>query len=176
MKNCHEGMIPLFEIGATRIWAGGSMRGGYPIGLLINLSSNKPLVEVRGDVIEGEKLSSYTNPLINIDWEDFGVPNLPKAFWHSLIEVIRANPGDASVMCAGGHGRTGTAIAILGSLSGAIKGDHVKWVRKNYCEKAVESIKQIHYINTITGVRTKERKRETESTIDAFTQQMLFKK
>jgi len=61
--------------------------------------------------------------------------------------------GRVLVHCMGGHGRTGTALAILLGLSGAMKKDPVAWLRKHYCEEAVETKKQIEYIQSL-GVNT----------------------
>jgi protein-tyrosine phosphatase len=60
-------------------------------------------------------------------------------------------------MCQGGHGRTGTALAILGCLLGVIPegADPVVWVREHYCLEAVETSKQISYIEKITERKVK---------------------
>ena len=59
--------------------------------------------------------------------------------------------------CQGGHGRTGTALAIIGALSNCIPPgvDPVAEVRRRYCDLAVESAAQIEYIEAITGREVK---------------------
>lgn len=58
------------------------------------------------------------------------------------------------VGCIGGHGRTGTVFAALVTFMTGNK-DSIGYVRKNYCEKAVESATQINFLNTHFGI-TKE--------------------
>ena len=52
--------------------------------------------------------------------------------------------------CIGGHGRTGTYLAALVSLYG--EKDAIEYVRKNYCEKAVETGSQINFLVKHFGV------------------------
>lgn len=55
------------------------------------------------------------------------------------------------VGCVGGHGRTGTVLtAIVAELLG--KKDAIQYVRKHYCEKAVESKSQIAFLMKHYGV------------------------
>jgi len=78
-----------------------------------------------------------------------------KEWWKSLVNAIKglSEEGDIGIYCYGGHGRTGTALSILASLSGNVpeKEDAVDWVRRNYCPEAVESWVQIDYIKQVTG-------------------------
>jgi len=53
------------------------------------------------------------------------------------------------VGCIGGHGRIGTALAILAILTGHPAADAVAWVRANYCPKAVETIDQEAFITRL---------------------------
>lgn len=53
------------------------------------------------------------------------------------------------VGCIGGHGRTGTALAILAILTGHPAADAVAWVRANYCPKAVETVDQEAFITRL---------------------------
>jgi protein-tyrosine phosphatase len=56
------------------------------------------------------------------------------------------------VHCWAGHGRTGTALAILAVLLGAAPpGDPVAWLRSVYCREAVETDGQLRYVGEITG-------------------------
>ncbi len=92
-------------------------------------------------------------PCIGIDWPDRGVPNLGRAWWKSLAAEIKGTDGKVGVCCMGGHGRTGTMLAILVPLLGGLKGKKtcpVKWVRKHYCAEAVESYAQMDYVEYIT--------------------------
>lgn len=52
--------------------------------------------------------------------------------------------------CIGGHGRTGMFFAALVSSFG--EPDAITYVRKNYCEKAVESSSQVKFLGLNFGV------------------------
>jgi len=80
----------------------------------------------------------------HLDWPDFGVPADPGLVLTALSSLIdRARTGErVEVGCIGGHGRTGTALAILAILTGHPAADAVAWVRANYCPKAVETADQ----------------------------------
>jgi hypothetical protein len=53
--------------------------------------------------------------------------------------------------CIGGHGRTGTILAALVTYMTGNK-DSIEYVRKNYCEKAVETTTQIQWLNKHWGI------------------------
>ena len=53
--------------------------------------------------------------------------------------------------CIGGHGRTGTFLAALVSEFG--EKDAISYVRKNYCQKAVESSSQVKFLASTSGSR-----------------------
>ena len=93
-------------------------------------------------------------PEIRIDWADHGVPDLRRKDWRRLIEDLKHIDGKVLVHCMGGHGRTGTALAILLNLSSAISTDPVKYLRENYCEKVVESEAQISYLRKNMCIKT----------------------
>lgn len=54
------------------------------------------------------------------------------------------------VGCIGGHGRTGTLFAALVAAYG--EPDAITYVRKNYCDRAVESNEQIKFLGDHFGV------------------------
>jgi len=47
--------------------------------------------------------------------------------------------------CLGGHGRTGTIMAALLAQNYGMK-DSIKYIRENYCKKAVESPSQVSWL------------------------------
>lgn len=54
--------------------------------------------------------------------------------------------------CIGGHGRTGMVLAALVThMTG--ESDSISYVRKHYCEKAVESSAQVRFLNTHYGIK-----------------------
>lgn len=88
-----------------------------------------------------------------MDWPDYGVTDLPAQFWIDVVAYLRAKKAKLVVFCVGGHGRTGTAIACF--LVTALKWDaekSIKWVRKNYCKRAIEGAKQEKYIEELSEV------------------------
>lgn len=55
------------------------------------------------------------------------------------------------VLCAGGHGRTGTVLAALlrASRFRTGDGDLVGYIRSHYCERAVETMEQVAYLRSL---------------------------
>lgn len=54
--------------------------------------------------------------------------------------------------CIGGHGRTGLVFAALVKLM-SNEEDAITYVRKNYCEKAVESNSQVEWLHKNFGIK-----------------------
>lgn len=107
-----------------------------------------------------EGLWTYRDlPVLTLDWNDFGVPSIGRDWWTLLVETIIKFPegSKVAVYCQGGHGRTGTALAIILAMAGLVPegGDPVAYVRQVYDKGAVESRAQIAYIEGITGFDVK---------------------
>ena len=163
---CHTGTKKLGENRWISLYGGGTSRGvsvAPPINIVLNLSGQSIIPE---NVVEFNELAkelfgepySIVIPEIAIDWPDYGIPPLSKDFWNWLIEKLESyykKIGHVHLLCCcvGGHGRTGTALAILGSLLNIIPQDQdpLKFVRNNYCKRAIETEKQTQYIEIITG-------------------------
>lgn len=98
------------------------------------------------------ELQQYESPSetfteLQIDWPDYGVTNLPYEFWRDLLAYLQDNKLKALVFCLGGHGRTGTALAVLLELSlGYHPQQAIEHLRTHYCTEAVESTSQLEYI------------------------------
>lgn len=92
---------------------------------------------------------------ISIDWPDGGTPDLDKEWWTKLATLLKQEKKEVLVRCMGGHGRTGTAMAILINLLWKTP-NPIVYLRKEYCEEAVESQSQVDYINKITGLSLKD--------------------
>lgn len=78
---------------------------------------------------------------------DGDIPLAPEEFWNLigwLIEKLKEGKS-VHVGCVGGHGRTGMVLAALVSEIG-LSDDPIAWVREHYCEKAVETDKQIKFL------------------------------
>jgi len=63
----------------------------------------------------------------------------------------RAEAERVEIACAGGHGRTGTALACLAILDGVPSSRAVAFVREQYDQHAVETIRQRRYVARFRG-------------------------
>lgn len=83
-----------------------------------------------------------------LDGPDFGVPADPAELMAALqCALERARAGQrVELGCLGGHGRTGTALACLATLTGHPADDAVEWVRAAYCKKAIETDAQVEFV------------------------------
>ncbi len=82
-----------------------------------------------------------------IRWPDFGLPSDPAAAAEALREAwARAEAERVEVACAGGHGRTGTALACLAVLDGVPGREAVAYVRAHYAARAVETLRQRRFV------------------------------
>ena len=80
-------------------------------------------------------------------WPDFGLPADQAAVMPTLTEAWqRAEAERVEVACAGGRGRTGTALACLAILDGVPISKAVSFVRENYDRHAVETFRQRRYV------------------------------
>lgn len=84
----------------------------------------------------------------HVDWPDFGVPDDTAVVTAALEDLLgRARAGErVEIGCLGAHGRTGTALAALGVLSGVPADDAVRWVRAAYCDRAIETPEQEAFV------------------------------
>jgi hypothetical protein len=80
-------------------------------------------------------------------WPDFGLPADPAATADALREAwARAETERVEVACAGGYGRTGTALACLAVLDGIPNRLAVAYVREHYSSRAVETPWQRRFV------------------------------
>jgi protein-tyrosine phosphatase len=80
-------------------------------------------------------------------WPDFRLPSDRAATAEALREAwARAAAERVEVACAGGHGRTGTALACLAVLDGVPSHDAVAYVREHYASRAVETPWQRRFV------------------------------
>lgn len=164
---CHIGPQKVMRIGQVTIWAGRYKdMNNVPWDLRFRLndmarlrvSENLIRADAEARIMVPDALVNPMHvPTIDVDWGDFDVPELTKDWWALLIKTLQEMPTlNVAFYCEGGHGRTGTALAILAQLSGNVPEgyDPVDWVRDIYCDEAVESMRQLNYIEDMTGVRT----------------------
>ena len=77
-----------------------------------------------------------------LDVPDYGVPDeaAMRAVLQQMLEAMRAAPDDAyHIGCKAGIGRTGTVMACLAIMAGAVEGDPVAWLRAAYYQGAIET-------------------------------------
>lgn len=155
----HAAPFPVFTSEGIVIHAGGAIKTKWAkpdprpgnTGVLLDLAD----VWNVSSVISAPGIEGFATPhvpRIAIRWADYGAPVVSKAEWGRIADLVKKF-GGATISCQGGHGRTGTCLAILGCLLGLIPEnmDPIKYVRKVYCNKAVESKEQVRYVHEITG-------------------------
>lgn len=80
-------------------------------------------------------------------WPDWRLPAEPAEAHDALLEAWRrAQDQRVEVACAGGRGRTGTALACVAVLDGVPARDAVGYVRRGYHPRAVETPWQARYV------------------------------
>jgi hypothetical protein len=82
-----------------------------------------------------------------VRWPDFRLPADPGDLRSALADVWeRALTSRVEIGCAGGHGRTGTALACLAVLDGVPAAEAVAYVRDRYDPSAVETPAQRRFV------------------------------
>ena len=82
-----------------------------------------------------------------VRWRDFGVPRDPDDACEALIEAWRRAPYErVEIACAGGRGRTGTALACLAVLDGLAPDAAIRFVRERYHRRAAETPGQRRFV------------------------------
>jgi len=174
-KNCHKGPVLVMDNGeGLKIYGSSRSEANshfYEFDLVIGLGEKvNPDLNVYANVrsiLLDRLISKYYKRTehIVLAWPDMGVPKLSRDFWLELVEVLKKKGRDRNrskngykvlFHCMGGHGRTGTALAIMGSLVGKWEGDLTDIVREKHCEKAVETDGQIKYIEKVCKVKLKK--------------------
>jgi protein-tyrosine phosphatase len=83
-----------------------------------------------------------------LHWPDLWLPSNRAATAEALREAwARARAERVEVACAGGYGRTGTALACLAVLDGIPNCEAVAYVREHYAPRAVETPWQRRFVS-----------------------------
>ena len=97
----------------------------------------------RGDVSEGRRW---------VQWRDFGTPASTEDALDALREAHRrAADGPVLIVCCGGVGRTGTALAVLLLMEGASVDEAVDRVRREHHPRAVETRGQRRWLHEVAA-------------------------
>jgi hypothetical protein len=86
-------------------------------------------------------------------WRDFWLPS-DRSDARAAFEEAHARAANGTrveVVCLGGRGRTGTAIACIAQLGGVLAEDAVGWTREHYDRHAVETPWQRRYVRRFTS-------------------------
>lgn len=85
-----------------------------------------------------------------VRWPDFRLPASTDDAVTALRDAhTRAETERVELACAGGRGRTGTALSVLAVLSGVAPEGAVGWVREHYHPKAVETRAQKRWVERV---------------------------
>lgn len=137
------------------VWAGSAPFGRIsPI-----VPKDATLVDLSGRLTLPFSTEGFVLPIhrkrLRISWPDFNIPGLGREDWSIIAAELQTHPS-IYVACTGGHGRTGSFLSILGGLWGLAGDgeDPILVVRKRYCDKAVETLNQVNYIEEILGYKS----------------------
>jgi hypothetical protein len=82
-----------------------------------------------------------------VRWPDWWLPADPQDARDALTDAWRrAATERVEVACAGGQGRTGTALACLAVLDGVPPAEAVRYVREHYHPRAVQTPVQRRFV------------------------------
>ncbi|GAA5190168.1 protein-tyrosine phosphatase family protein [Rugosimonospora acidiphila] len=128
--------------GVLRLPSGRLVRGR---GLLRPVPDGPP--PTFGLYLLGQEPPAMSWPTRWLRWPDFWLPTDREDARAALREVWeRADSERVEVACAGGRGRTGTALACLAVLDGVPNQEAVGYVRKHYAPRAVETLWQRRFV------------------------------
>ena len=94
---------------------------------------------------------------IMLDWDDYGAANTADLAWTVRIILNYLHAGKrVEIGCFGGHGRTGTLLAILiAKIEHLSAYQAILEARKRYCQQIIESRQQMEQVFAFTGQKPK---------------------
>jgi ribosomal protein L37E len=186
--NCHTGQSLIFTTtGGIDVYGGGRNRAGgwWKAPVVVDLAMgpdetmapfNKSALSGGTIVPAGWSCDDHTGRIdppkymIELDFPDFGVPQVDKLFWYALCDdIVEHNIKSISTQCAGGHGRTGVQLCILYYLlnDDDVKstitdaGQLIELIRELHCDHAVETDGQQRYIARVLDIDVGDSKIES---------------
>jgi protein-tyrosine phosphatase len=132
----------IVRLPSGRLVRGRGLRHPFPSGQLPTF----------GVYLLGDRPPRYEWDVRWIRWPEFGLPADRDAVAPVLREAWeRATSERVELACAGGRGRTGTALACLAILDGVPSAEAVAFVRAHYNARAVETPWQRRYVTRWRG-------------------------
>ena len=176
---CHTGQNKIFTTtSGIDVYGGGRNRSGgwWKCSPMVDLAigpdetmrpTNKSILAGGTIVPDGWACDQFVGRIdppkyiIDMDFPDFGVPQVQDLFWYALCDdILEHGIKSVSTQCAGGHGRTGVQLCILYYL---LNDDDVKQsvtsakqlielIRELHCHHAVETDEQQKYIARVLDI------------------------
>lgn len=96
------------------------------------------------------KMYQESVPMITLKWADYDIPPVSFEFFKDLVRAMKTKKMKVLIYCLAGHGRTGTGMAAILHAAGFSKANPkaniVQWIRKKYCNRAIETNSQIDWL------------------------------
>lgn len=160
LRPCHYGNVLVSDTPFPLYGAGWS-RGFHTVkdAIVIDLADviHEPKVMFWNMEIPSTLRDRYATDaqVIRITWADGGIPSIAPSFWYKLVDYLVEQNKTVIIACMGGHGRTGTALALIaGILRLHGDADIGEWVRAHHCKEAIETYAQVDYIADVLGEET----------------------
>lgn len=85
-----------------------------------------------------------------VNWDDYGLPQIPYDQLEWALDYALASAREGKKVefgCVGGHGRTGSMLALVALKCGAESAKvAIDWIRSNYCKETIEGIEQEWFV------------------------------
>ena len=98
---------------------------------------NPAMAEIMGNRVQAK----LETPTIFLDWPDMGVLEI-EDLRHVVSYLANVIDIGVEIGCLGGHGRTGTLMALVMVQLGCKAEEAIKTIRTDYCDKAIETKQQ----------------------------------
>jgi len=137
MATWTEGQPGVLRLPSGRLLRGRGLRHPMPAGLLPEY----------GLYLLGSQPPSIPWESRWLRWRDWSLPSDHADARDALVDLWQRSQHErVEVACAGGSGRTGTALACVAVLDGVPAADAVSYVRAHYSPRAVETPWQRRYV------------------------------
>lgn len=112
----------------------------------------------------------YPYPAVFYEWEDMAAPKYDgiASIFKWMVTKLR-NGSVIDIGCLGAHGRTGTLLAmLLMEIEELQPAEAIKRVRRDHCERGIETWKQEDYIYQCAGQEPPKRTTPTPKTASSY--------